>query len=222
MHDPPEYARQSDRAVRRSSSGAVALGVATALILATALLMPATAATETSVVKVTDNNFGPDGLRVPLGRAVRWQDAASGEHNVREDSRIFRSGAPTTNLNDFTVRFSAGTYHYYCEIHGSRRAAGMDGVIRVAPKAQAGPSGLPFTVLWATDDSNSGATYDVDYKIGSRRWTRWKSGTKAINAVFGQDGNPVEPKAGIRYSFRARSLKASSASGWSPEKDFMP
>jgi plastocyanin len=195
----------------------VVLGVVTALLSGTLTHVSAAALN----VRVTDNAFDPDVVRVAPGGEVSWLDAGSDQHNVREDSKLFRSGEPTTNMDDFTVRFSAGTFHYYCEIHGSPRG-GMDGVVRVAPTVRADPDGLEFGVRWASDTSNSGTSFDVDYRVGSRAWETWKSRRSAVKAVFGRGDRPVALKAGTRYSFRARSRKGADVSGWSPVESFSP
>lgn len=91
----------------------------------------------TTVIAVADDEFTPDSVVIPvtLGPVSwRWDDAVVDEHNVRQDSKLFYSGEPTsTTTTQYTISASAGTYHYYCEVHGSR-SGGMDGKLRVRPE----------------------------------------------------------------------------------------
>ncbi len=98
----------------------------------------------------------------------------------------------------------------------------MSGYVRVKPKVVAEPRGLSFTVQWATDATNTGSTFDVQYRVGSGDWRRWKSDTATNSKTFGKEGSPVTVQSGTRYSFRARSQKEFSTSDWSPRKSFTP
>ncbi len=186
-------------------------------LLVVSLVAPVTAAT--SEVTVSDNRFSPDRVTVRVGDSVEWSraQASRGSHNIREDNSIFRSGTVTAGAISFARRFSAGTFHYYCEIHGSRRS-GMDGLVRVPVTIVTAPSGLAFTVKWATGTTNTGTRFDVQYRVASGAWRNWKSDTAATDAVFGRAGQPLTVKAGTVYSFRARSQKRDAESGWSPVK----
>src|SRR5689334_6017110 len=88
-------------------------------------------------IQVKDNSFSPK--TPPLrgfqtGASFHWQRAASsiGSHNIHQDAGLFRSGNPTAGAINYTISASAGSYHYYCDIHGSP-AGGMTGVIKVRP-----------------------------------------------------------------------------------------
>jgi len=194
-------------------------------ILATLLLTgPAWAGT---LVDVEDNTFSPDSVSLAPGDGVTWDWVGTNNlHNVRQDKKLFYSGNATSNSNtSFTRTLSAGTFHYYCEIHGTT-AGGMDGIVRVKPGADAAPAGNNFTVTWATSGSNTGNVFDVQYKVGTGDWTTWKTDTSQVSDVFGDGGDPVNVQAGTKYSFRARSQKSDDAnskvSDWSPRKSFTP
>jgi plastocyanin len=167
--------------------------------------------------------FTPDSVSEKVGGVVHWARAGTGDlHNVREDNLIFRSGDPTDGRIDYSRSFSAGSFHYYCEVHGSA-SGGMDGVVKVKPKVSAAPEGNPFTVAWANDGTNTGSAFDVQFKVGSGDWRSWKTNTSSASGVFGNNGNPVRVDAGTKYSFRARSQKTDGdESGWSPAKSFTP
>jgi plastocyanin len=204
---------------RRTLAHGVLAAVA-ALGLATAGTVPRAVAGATTEVAVDDYVFVPERVRVGVGDAVRWVTAPTSEsdHNVRENGGIFRSGTPTTSL-DYTVTFSSGTFRYFCEPH---LGWGMVGVVKVPPTAVAAPSGLPFTVRWATAATDSGTRFDVAYRVGSRPWKTWKAKTAALKAVFGKRGAPVAVRAGTRYAFRVRSRGNGAASAWSPAVSFRP
>lgn len=185
-------------------------------------LLPLTAQAATTEVTVGDRFFNPDKVDVLVGAAVHWSsDGTNDPHNVREDSKIFRSGAATRSPISYKRVFSAGTFHYFCEKHGFK-GGGMDGLVRVPVKVMADPQGLVFTVRWATAGSNTGTAYDVQYRVGSGSWKTWKNDTNGAAGAFGKADDPVAVESGEAYSFRARSLKGDAASRWSPVATFTP
>jgi plastocyanin len=176
----------------------------------------------TNEVRVRDNSFAPETISVSLGATVQWRSASTSRasHNVREDRKIFRSGAPTPNAIQYSRRFSAGTFHYYCEIHGFS-SGGMAGLIKVPVRiADLGEGGL--SIGWATAQTNTGSRFDVDFRVGAGSWRPWKRNASAKSATFGASGEPVRLEPGVRYSFRARSLRDGRASRWSPVRSFTP
>lgn len=190
-------------------------------VVGLSLLIPGPAQAVTKDVEVRDNAFDPRRTRVVTGGSVRWMRAAGSvnPHNVREDGGLFRSGAPTSGAIDFTVAFSAGTFHYYCEVHGSP-SGGMDGLVRVPVKIKPAPAGPPFRVIWATKGSETGSRYDVKYRAGDGPWKRWKRNASGKRAVFGKKGRPERVSTGVTYSFRARSKEGAARSRWSPKRSF--
>jgi plastocyanin len=151
-----------------------------------------------------------------------WGEGTIDDHNVREDSKLFYSGPPSDNDEPFDVLGSAGTFHYYCELHGSK-AGGMDGVISLRPSfgmppVKRGPAPV-VNILWASSDSETGDQYDVQYKVGKGDWKYWKKNTSKLNGLFGRNGKPVTVRDNKTYKVRARSEKSSNPkkrSGWSP------
>jgi plastocyanin len=180
---------------------------------------PASAADAT--VSIEDDRFEPREVAVGVGERVGWSrgTASTGPHNVRQDERLFSSGPTTEGPIDYEVRLSAGTFHYFCEAHGSR-VGGMDGVIRVAPSVEAAPADRRFTVVWATPGTATGSRFDVQYRRGGR-WTEWKENSRAGQAVFGKQGQPERVRASGRYRFRVRSMRGRHASAWSPRATFV-
>jgi plastocyanin len=201
------------------------------MALAAALILPALAfGAGPTEIQVRDNSFSPQSplLRgFQTGPSFHWQRAASsiGSHNVRQDANLFRSGNPTTGAINFSVSASAGSFHYYCETHGSP-AGGMTGVVKVRPASSAAPTGNPFTVIWADAGTTTGQAFDVNYRVGtSGTWKVWKNDTAQRQAVFGQSGSPVTVNPGSKYQFQVRSEKGSDhskRSGFSPTLTVTP
>jgi plastocyanin len=193
------------------------------VLMSLALVVAVPASAGTTEIAIHDNYFSPDTRRVDVGGSVRWFRAAdsNGFHNVREDGWLFESGDPTGDPIDYSVAFSAGTFHYFCETHGGP-LGGMDGFIRVPVSIDRPPEGLPFTVRWATGVSATGSAFDVQFRVGSGRWRTWKTDATKNKGVFGKDGRPMRVRDGVRYSFRARSQDGPNVSRWSPVVSIRP
>ncbi|CAN5579868.1 hypothetical protein BH20ACT21_BH20ACT21_19510 [soil metagenome] len=183
-------------------------------------LAPAPLGAATKGIKVKDNFFKPANVAVRVGDSVHWTRAADsfGNHNIHGERNLFLSGPVTTGSIDFKVRFSAGNFYYRCDLHGG---ANMDGFVRVPPSLTGAPSGLPFTVRWATGKTKTGGRYAVQYRVGSSRtWRTWKPDTITVSGVFGKSKKPVALVNGKKYSFRARSKNKKGPSRWSPPRTF--
>lgn len=191
--------------------------------IAAALALPTLAFGAQTNIQVGDNFFSPQSPAARSfqhGTSFHWQRAAGsgGAHNVFQDAGLFRSGGLTSGPINFSISASAGSFHYYCQLHGSP-AGGMDGVVKVQPIFNAAPSGNPFTVIWADSATNTGKAFDVRYKVGAGAWKIWKNDTSQFQAVFGQNMLPVPVMLGTTYQFQVRSEQASNhtkVSGWSP------
>ena len=182
------------------------------------------AATEIQVGNDFYSPAAPAVRNLASGTSFHWSNGGgtTRAHNIRQDVKLFYSGGPTRGSINFSIRASAGTYHYYCELHGGL-SEGMQGVVKVRPISLAAPDGLPFTISWAlggTTSTNTGNQFDVQYRVGTTgTWKVWKNDTSARSGVFGQNGQPVQVQSGRIYQFRARSQKSTNPnqpSGWSP------
>jgi hypothetical protein len=187
------------------------------------------------IVMVYDDGFFEDVKRIPVSYGstespIFWiwcestgpdcPDETQNSHNVREDNRLFYSGAPVADrASPFERDFSAGTFHYYCELHGSP-GGGMDGLIRVDLIHAAAPAGRAFTVRWAGPVTETGSAFDVRFRVDGGRWRTWKSDTSSFKGAFGRNRKPVRVRPGHEYDFQARSQRNPSAEGtrsrWSP------
>ena len=156
----------------------------------------------------------------------QWGDDTDGgvtlrKHNVRQDDGLFRSGDPTKTPpgDHYELTASAGTFPYYCEVHGGPGGEGMSGQIKVPPAVEGSPSLAGISLTWATASSETGHAYDVRWKMDDRRWRLWKNDTADLGGDFGAGGDPVTLKDGHTYKFEARSEKSSDhsrRSDWSP------
>jgi plastocyanin len=189
------------------------------VIVVGALAYASVASAAPTQIQVGDNFFAPrtpPARNLSAGASFQWQRALGGNpHNVRQDFKLFYSGGTTSGPINFSVSASAGTYHYYCELH---RSFGMDGVVKVRPVFAANPAGAPFTVRWALSDTTTGTRFDVRFRVGvAGPWRLWRNDTSGRSGVFGRNGQPVRVVSGRTYQFQARSQKVSTQpSGWSP------
>lgn len=174
-----------------------------------------------AAVDVTVDNsrlrFSPARVTRPPGVEVTWHKT-SGVHNVASVDGLFRSGEPTSSAFTFTRTFSSGRFAYLCEVHPSQ----MRGMVRIRPRARAAPRGAPFTVRWASVDSNTGTTFTVQYRVEDGRWRKWRKDTSSRRGVFGRKGAPVRVRSGTLYSFRVKSLLGDASSRFSPIRRFRP
>ena len=190
---------------------------------AVALVLPAFAGAAPRQINVGDDFFAPQNpptRNFSDGRSFRWTNGGGtgNPHNVRQDDRLFSSGALTSGPIDYSIRASAGSYHYYCTLHGSPQG-GMAGRVKVKPIRDRDPIGLKFTVIWAGPNTSTGGSFDVRFKRGSGDWRTWKNDTERFRAVFGRNGNPVRVRANRVYKFQVRSERSSNPSrrsDWSP------
>lgn len=174
------------------------------------------------IISVTDDAFTPGNYDLPgPGYFASWQwgPGLAHEHNVRQDVRLFRSGDPTSAPGFFERAFSAGTFHYYCEVHGSP-GGGMDGMVRVPVGIQNTADRQIFRVVWATEASRTGKAFDVKYRVDGGPWVAWRTDTTKFRALFGRNDRPVPVEEEHTYEVRARSQKRveqpKKVSGWSP------
>jgi plastocyanin len=198
-------------------------------VVGAVLAVPASAGLAETVL-VEDDVFDPDVTNQEVTGTVTWDWAAGigDEHNVRQDDRLFRSGTPTDDSdNAYVLNPSAGTFHYYCEVHGSE-AGGMDGTLKMRPvfavSGKRGGEGVG--ILWAdpgVPGFASGDQFDVQYKVDDGKWKYWRKNTSKPGASFGKNGKPVSIKPGKQYKVRARSERSANPkkrSGWSPPLAF--
>lgn len=76
-------------------------------------------ATGGSTVAVKDNVFEPAELTVAVGTTVTWKWEGALPHTVTSNDKVFDSVDPAQTTGTFEYKFDkAGTYPYYCVVHG--------------------------------------------------------------------------------------------------------
>ena len=165
--------------------------------------------------------FTPDEISAPAYQRVHWSRGLDGNarHSITQEDRLFRL-PPTKGDIDYQLQFSAGTFVYYCEIHGSP-GRGMDGVVRVTPLFDTDPLGPNFDVEWANDEIlDTGEIFDVRYRRqGTSKWKRWFRNTALTEVEFGLGDEPERAVEGRSYEFQVRSKDGDNPrnkSRWSP------
>jgi plastocyanin len=163
---------------------------------------------------------------IQTGDKVTWSNASQTFHNVRSEDAGFRcangcdgeggNGAPSTAAWSFTRTFnSAGSFVYYCEIHGSP-STGMRGVITVEQGGGGGTAGalrlsasnynvnegagnvtLVFqrvngddgavSVQYATSNGSASAGSDYTAKSGTVNWADNDDNNKTVNVAILND-----------------------------------
>jgi plastocyanin len=82
-------------------------------------------------ITVQDNSFSPSAVTVDAGTTVTWEWTGNSPHNVT----WVGPGAPAASATQTTGTYerlfdAAGTYDYYCTIHGTE-TSGMRGSVTV-------------------------------------------------------------------------------------------
>jgi plastocyanin len=195
------------------------------VISATAALLalPAVAGAAPREINANDDFFSPSkpaARNFQAGGSFHWSRGAGSidSHNIRQDDKLFRSGDPVSGPINFSINASAGSYHYYCELHGSRHG-GMSGVVKVRPRAVPDSVAGEVLVRWADSNTNTGSRFDVRYRVDHRKWKLWKNDTRKLQGRFGHNDRPVNFNLNRHtYKIEARSERrqVSKRSDWSP------
>jgi plastocyanin len=190
---------------------------------ALALAAPASAGGPISV-DVTDDEFINSVVALDVstgGGTWQWDSNNQNAHNVRQDKGLFNSGPAVPVAADYSIDPSAGTFPYYCTVHGGPRGLGMSGKLRVRPLLLMVPArgDVSVSVLWSTGANETGNQFDVQFKVNDGKWKDWRKNTSKPGADFGANDKPVNVNPSKTYRIRARSEKKSNPkqrSGWSP------
>jgi plastocyanin len=197
--------------------------IISAAAVALALAFPAASGAVPRQINVNDDFFAPKNPRArdfSPGQSFRWTNGGgtSNRHNIRQDVRLFSSGGLTSGPINFAIRASAGSYHYYCTLHGSRQG-GMAGRVKVRPIAVPDSLVGEIEVRWADSNTNTGSRFDVRYKVDQRRWKKWKNDTSGFRGFFGRHDNPVNynpNRHNYKIKVRSERRQVSKRSNWSP------
>ena len=161
-------------------------------------------------VTITGHTFSPATVTINAGQPVCWSWTGTPDiHNVKSEDGTFTSGSPD-NHGVFQRTFTtAGTYGYYCEVHGAP-GSGMHGTVVVLDSGGGGGGGGgtgPGTIALAP------TAYDVSEGAGVV--------TVTVERVGGSDGAasvkfataPGTAKQGKDYIPRSGVLKWASGDG---------
>jgi len=197
----------------------VLIGAAATLLALPTLALGRATTTVTVGPPGARTTFAPSTVTQAVGASIHWYwwaDSNAGPHNVRQDDKLFYSGAATdNNPAGYTITPSAGRFHYYCEPHRTR---GMQGTLYIRP-AVFNRTATSFGVRWSPGTNQTGDRFDVRYRIDGGAWTTWKNHIVAAQGVFGVSDNPVHVSPGHKYEVQARSETSTDLqkrSGWSP------
>jgi len=81
-----------------------------------------------AIINIRDNSFNPTSVTILAGKTVTWNWTGSNQHNVTFDNvAVGNSVSQTTGTFPKTFA-TAGTFTFYCSIHGK---AVMTGTITV-------------------------------------------------------------------------------------------
>jgi plastocyanin len=108
------------------------------------------------------NVFNPRSVTINAGDTVTFVNGG-GFHNVVADDNSFTSGDPSDNFS-FTQAFpTAGSFHYYCAVHGAPGGIGMSGtiVVNASTTAPAPITGATSGSWYNTDQSGHGFLIQV-------------------------------------------------------------
>lgn len=97
----------------------------------------AAASTTVDVADVADDQFVAANITIAVGDTVTWDWTGSNQHTVTfDDSSIYSSGIQSQPFTTPAVQFSAaGTFAYYCQVHGAPGGNGMSGSVVVQAAA---------------------------------------------------------------------------------------
>jgi plastocyanin len=180
--------------------------IASVLLL---LLSTASTAAATTHVPVTSIQF-PANTSTALGNTVSWDNTSGVGHTVTSKApfSLFNLNLPNGQSAARVFR-QAGSYPYFCVIHG---ATLMHGNVHVPMQAvpSSGTTATTYSIHVATVVAPSGLVYIIQRKAPGGSFVLWKRiTTKTTTFTTSHTG---------QWSFRARLKRTSNGttSGWSP------
>jgi plastocyanin len=180
--------------------------IASVLLL---LLSTASTAAATTHIAVTTIHYPPS-TSIGLGATVSWDNSSGVPHTVSSDGPFALWSFSLPDNTDRTRAFKeAGSYPYYCMIHG---ATLMHGDIHVPMQAlpNHGTTTTTYSIRVATVLAPTGFSYVIQRKAPGGTFVAWKTITTATTTfTTGKTG---------QWNFRARLKRNSNSthSGWSP------
>jgi plastocyanin len=93
------------------------------------------AAAATENVSAQDNSFSPQSLTIDQGDTVHWTNDGDNPHTVTANDDSFDSGTLLAGQSFDHTFSTAGTYGYFCEVHGQS----MSGTVVVRAASSGSP-----------------------------------------------------------------------------------
>lgn len=102
--------------------------------------------------------YGVNPLVVPVGTTVTWTNADTAPHTVTADDNSFDSNTLNQGQTFSRTFDTAGTYTYFCKIHGKPSMSGSVQVTSTAPSGTPSsmPSGMPSMAPGTSGGGSSG------------------------------------------------------------------
>ena len=117
----------------------VALAI-TALGLAGRDAFAAPQAQQSATVEMQDFVFAPKTITIVAGTTVNWPNTGQAPHTSTSDTGLWDSGQKAAGESfSFTFR-EAGTFPYYCTLHGAPGGVGMAGTVIVTAAQAPAPA----------------------------------------------------------------------------------
>ncbi len=117
------------------------------------------AAAATMTVSVQDNHYTPPTVTINVGDTVHWAWAGVNPHTVTATDSSFDSGAPQTSGSFDHTFNTAGTFTYFCQVHGAQVMSGTVIVQQAAaPTSTMQPAAGATTAPGATSTAAASST----------------------------------------------------------------
>jgi plastocyanin len=94
---------------------------------------PPEPAAEEATVTMLDFSYEPIELEVTVGTTVIWDNAGEVQHSATADDGSFDTGLFDPGQQASVTFDTAGTFPYYCTLHGTAGGVGMAGTVVVEP-----------------------------------------------------------------------------------------
>lgn len=177
------------------------------MVMAPALVSAPPARADFREIDIVDDEFRPSEIIVQRGDTVVWVHRGVRPHGVRASDGSFDSspgcsfqdgGSCMRNGDRYSRTFDeAGTFRYYCPVHGSANGIGMAGQVSVA-SGEGGGGGTTTTTTTTsppqstTQTTSAGTTTGPPPTGGTTTESPGVSPTSAPPPPAGPDQAPVE------------------------------
>jgi plastocyanin len=171
----------------------------------------------TFYAEMTNDDFTPQHLYVPVGTTVNWKNFGTHTHDVVSTTGLFNSG-PITTGGSFSYTFNTvGNYDYICTYHDSI-AVPMTGMVHVRTTAQltllltmTPGSGFPIAPSGGTFTYTPAGTNQTSSVMMTTFWTKMYYPNNTFLQTF-LKGVQI-PAMGSRSALLSQSVPGSAPAG---------